>query len=155
MKTEQDIRRAFEHCDALAAQAKQENDDESYEFLSTAAMALGWVVGVVGFDAPFERYLVETRPAHIVILAERARTRLREARERATNLLLLVWPDEHTCPPDLVALNGYQIKEICEWAGLVHAEAGDNDCHAGGAPECLRRLLPEDHYYQTWRVPSP
>lgn len=44
--------------------------------------------------------------------------------------------------------------EVAEWAATCHAEASDNDVEAGPCPKPLRDLLPEDHYYKQWRVPS-
>ena len=44
MRTEQEIRRAFERFRALAHSAKRSRDYESYECCADLTMALGWVL---------------------------------------------------------------------------------------------------------------
>lgn len=66
------------------------------------------------------------------------------------NALLLVLPVEEI--PDVSKLTTPQRFAVRQWAFDVHLEAGDNDLKATPAPVCLRKLLPPDHYLQTWRV---
>jgi hypothetical protein len=70
--------------------------------------------------------------------------------ELLTDILSLVLEQ----PPLLDELERLSIEErqeIIDWAGYVHAEAGDNNVSAGEAPACLLKLLPANHFYQGWR----
>jgi hypothetical protein len=42
--------------------------------------------------------------------------------------------------------------EVAKWLSDIMFEASDNPVRATPAPECLRKLLPKDHFLQTWRV---
>jgi hypothetical protein len=71
-------------------------------------------------------------------------------------LLLLVVEDHQDIivSESLDALTKDEMVRIIKWATVVHYEASDNPCRARCAPKCLRKLLPKDHYLQTWRMPK-
>lgn len=70
------------------------------------------------------------------------------------NVLMLVL-EENDQLPDVSGLTAEQLTKVYDWAVDLSLEASDNDVTVGPAPECLRMLLPADHYFQTWRVPGP
>lgn len=51
-------------------------------------------------------------------------------------------------------LTKQEMIRVIDWCAAMHYEASDNPIRARCAPKCLRRLLPSDHYLQTWRVPQ-
>lgn len=68
---------------------------------------------------------------------------------------LVLGEQEMPTVEQLSTLSGEELREVELWAGDLHLEASDNDVTASAAPECLRKILPEEHYLHTWRVAEP
>jgi hypothetical protein len=91
-----------------------------------------------------------------VMPAVKRRDSWKEMRADLENVLLLVLENhqDYLASEALDALTKPEMIQIFRWASAMSHEASDNPCRARCAPKCLRRLLPVDHYLQTWRVPK-
>lgn len=65
---------------------------------------------------------------------------------------LVLHEDEMPSELSIGEMTNAERDAVIAWSAACHAEASDNQVEAGPAPECLRRVLPNDHYLQEWRV---
>jgi hypothetical protein len=86
------------------------------------------------------------------------KTKRSEIDEVISLMSLVIEPYAQPSREELEKLSEEQLEEIMQWCAAMHVAAQDAKGlvgeEPGAAPECLRNLLADDHFYKNWRLES-